>query len=322
MNDIQVDFVEIGFRSYFHSSFHGPCFFTTENFLQQLTIPAKVNLAVMINAAELIKLSDNNISLSRLFVPACDSCISLVRIAAHPSEIFSISSSILELIDIGYKVAINIMQASQLDKLKVADICNFASTFNLSALYLADSMGSMRPSDVRYLSSIFFQYYDGPLGLHTHDNLGLALENSLTALDCGFQWLDSTVMGMGRGPGNLSTEYIALELQRSFNKRLDISSLLSLISDVFLDLKAHYRWGTNPHYFFCGLNSIHPSFAQNMLSDSRYSYTDVFTSLSRIKDQDCKRFDPCLLDETSLHSLSLSVHFHLLLYLIMKMFCC
>ena len=109
----------------------------------------------MINAAELIKLSDNNISLSRLFVPACDSCISLVRIAAHPSEIFSISSSILELIDIGYKVAINIMQASQLDKLKVADICNFSSTFNLSALYLADSMGAMRPSDVRYLSSIF-----------------------------------------------------------------------------------------------------------------------------------------------------------------------
>ena len=128
MNDIQVDFVEIGFRSYFHSSFHGSCFFTTENFLQQLTIPAKLNLAVMINAAELIKLSDNNISLSRLFVPACDSCISLVRIAAHPSEIFSISSSILELIDIGYKVAINIMQASQLDKLKVADICNFVST--------------------------------------------------------------------------------------------------------------------------------------------------------------------------------------------------
>ena len=179
----------------------------------------------------MIKLSDNNISLSRLFVPACDSHIPSPN-RSSSIEIFSISSSILELIDIGYKVAINIMQASQLDKLKVADICNFASTINLSALYLADSMGSMRPSDVRYLSSIFSQYYDGPLGLHTHDNLGLALENSLTALDCGFQWLDSTVMGMGRGPGNLSTEYIALELQRSFNKRLDLSSLLSLISDV------------------------------------------------------------------------------------------
>ena len=36
-----------------------------------------------------------------------------------------------------------------------------------------------------------------------------------------------------------------------------------------------------------------------MLSDSRYSYTDVFTSLSRIKDQDCKLLDPCLLDEAS-----------------------
>ena len=34
-----------------------------------------------------------------------------------------------------------------------------------------------------------------------HDNLGVALSNSLMAYDQGVNWIDSTVTGMGRGPG-------------------------------------------------------------------------------------------------------------------------
>ena len=41
-----------------------------------------------------------------------------------------------------------------------------------------------------------------------HNNLNLALKNSITAIKNGFNWIDSTILGMGRGPGNLKTEDI------------------------------------------------------------------------------------------------------------------
>ena len=44
------------------------------------------------------------------------------------------------------------------------------------------------------------------MGIHAHDNLGLALKNSISAYKNGANWIDSTILGMGRGPGNVKTE--------------------------------------------------------------------------------------------------------------------
>ena len=46
----------------------------------------------------------------------------------------------------------------------------------------------------------------GDIGIHAHDNLGKALTNSL-CMEIKF-WIDSTIMGMGRGPGNVKTELL------------------------------------------------------------------------------------------------------------------
>ena len=56
-------------------------------------------------------------------------------------------------------------------------------------------------------------FWKGPMGIHTHDNMGKALENSIAATKNSIEWIDSTVTGMGRGPGNTKTEYAILEFQ-------------------------------------------------------------------------------------------------------------
>ena len=40
------------------------------------------------------------------------------------------------------------------------------------------------------------------------------MENSMIALNNGVNWIDSTVLGMGRGPGNVKTENLILELEK------------------------------------------------------------------------------------------------------------
>ena len=86
--------------------------------------------------------------------------------------------------------------------------------------------------------------------------MGKALENSLEAIKSKVNWIDCTVTGMGRGPGNTKTEYLILELKRKFEKNEKFIDLLNLIKNYFEPLK-RYKWGSNP-YYFVGLNSIHP----------------------------------------------------------------
>ena len=40
----------------------------------------------------------------------------------------------------------------------------------------------------------------------------VAMQNTLTAFNAGATWLGSTITGMGRGPGNVATEYLASEM--------------------------------------------------------------------------------------------------------------
>ena len=58
------------------------------------------------------------------------------------------------------------------------------------------------------------------LGIHTHDNLERALSNTLTSIKEGVTWVDSTITGMGRGPGNTKTEYLILEIDKLLKKKV------------------------------------------------------------------------------------------------------
>ena len=66
------------------------------------------------------------------------------------------------------------------------------------------------------------------LGIHTHNNLGLALSNTVTAIKRGVKGVDSTVMGMGRGAGNAQTEYLIIEIQSLLKKKINVMPLLKL----------------------------------------------------------------------------------------------
>ena len=82
------------------------------------------------------------------------------------------------------------------------------------------------------------------------------MANSLAAIDAGVTWVDATIRGMGRGPGNARTEYLAVELSRRSMVDLDVQPLLdmgaaavyppgSVIADTAADLieKLNLRLG-------------------------------------------------------------------------------
>ena len=104
-------------------------------------------------------------------------------------------------------------------------------------MYFADSTGSLNSKRTSEITNIFKKYWDGHLGIHAHDNMGKAMENSITAIEKGANWVDSTVLGMGRGPGNVTTESLIIELEKKFNKKVNYSELLKLVDEDFMPMK-------------------------------------------------------------------------------------
>lgn len=293
-----VDYVELGFRSFDVSSgFKGAFAYTTDNVICSLNIPEELNVGVMVNASEIVNHAQGAVEATKLlFVPKEDSPVSLVRFACHVHEFERTLVACDWLKEVGYKVGINLMQIADRSDEEITEIAQAASNHSLDVLYFADSLGSMLPEQCAHIVRILRTHWRGALGIHTHDNMGRAIVNTLKAIEEGVTWIDSTVTGMGRGPGNAQTEYILIELEKYRQYRLNIIPLLGLIKNHFQPLKDSCGWGINPYYHLAGKYGIHPTYIQEMLSDQRYNSEDILAVIEHLSQEGGKRFSPTTLE--------------------------
>lgn len=289
---ISANFIELGFRGFPQEGFCGGCAYTTDNFIRGLTIPKGTNIGVMVNASELVDYPEGvETALNQLFAPATESSVSLVRIACHFHQVEPILAGVNWLKKQGYRVGVNLMQVADRAEEEIKQLAKLASQSPLDVLYFADSMGSMTPEQTSEIIRILRQGWFGELGIHTHDNMGQALANSLQAVQDGVTWIDGTVLGMGRGAGNVKTEYLAIELDSFRPERsCNITNLMGLIRKYFTPLQQKYGWGTNTYYYLAGKYGIHPTYIQEMLSNVRYNEEDILAVIDHLKLSGGKKF--------------------------------
>ena len=263
MKAAQIDIVELGFRFLKNKGFKGPCAYTTDDFLRSLDIPSGLSIGVMVNGSDLCTDLGCIAALERLFpAPAFASPVDLVRIACHFQDLPMALPAAGWLAERGYRVGFNLMQIADRTHEEVVKLTRLARDWPVEVLYFADSMGSMSGDDVAKIVGWLREGWDGPLGIHTHDNMGLALSNTLRAQAEGVSWLDSTVTGMGRGPGNARTEELVIEAETIWDRRPNLVLLLALIRRYFGPMKIKHGWGTNPFYYLAGKYGIHPTYIQ------------------------------------------------------------
>jgi len=286
-----VDYVELGFRSFDKSGFRGACAYTTDGFIRSLPIPDGLKVGVMMNAAEIVKHAEGPVTAVKLmFKPASESPVKLVRFACHLHEFEPTLPACSWLKSAGYEVGINLMQVADRSEQEIERVAQAAAAYPLDALYFADSLGSMDPGQTATIVRALRRRWKGALGIHTHDNMGRALANTLRAIEEGVTWVDSTVTGMGRGPGNAQTEYLVIELGRLRGKKSNLAPLLALISGHFKPMQDQHGWGSNPYYYLAGLYGIHPTYVQEMLGDPRYGEPEILSVIEHLRTVGGKRF--------------------------------
>jgi 4-hydroxy 2-oxovalerate aldolase len=292
MAEISVDYVELGLRGLNNNGFKGACAYTTDHFINSLIIPNGLKIGVMVNASELIKHPEGvGAVLSKLFAPAAESPVSLVRVACHVHEFEQALPAANWLKNQGYMVGYNLMQIADRSEEEIKNLAYAASNYPLDVLYFADSLGGLKPDDTARIIEIIRQAWNGPIGIHTHDNMGYALANSIRAVEEGVSWVDGTVTGMGRGPGNAKTEYLAIELESRRQVAGNITPLMKIIVEYFKPMQHECGWGTNAFYYLAGKYGIHPTYIQEMLSDSRYIEEDILAVIEHLKTEGGKKFN-------------------------------
>lgn len=297
-----VDIVEIGFRMPAQPTFLGPFAYSTDAYLRTLPIPDGMTIAVMVNADDLISAGvDAATSVDALFSPAAESPASVVRIAAHLRHVPRCREVAERLSSLGYRVILNVMQAGSYPAEELTRIAADVDGWGIiEVLYFADSLGNMDANSVRATAAAFAAGWRKPIGFHSHNNRGMAVVNTLAAIDAGVNFVDATIQGMGRGAGNAQTEALLVELARRGATRYLPEAVFSLVLGDFADLQKRYEWGQNLYYYLAAEYGIHPTYVQELLSDTRYGPEDVLAAIRFLRETGAKSFNAETLTQATL----------------------
>ncbi len=98
---------------------------------------------------------------------------------------------------------------------------------------LADSAGYLLPDDVKARVDKLVNGLDIPVGFHAHNNLSLAVANSIAAVETGATYIDATCRGLGAGAGNTQIEVLAAVFNRmGYNTGMDMYAIQDVAEDI------------------------------------------------------------------------------------------
>ena len=98
---------------------------------------------------------------------------------------------------------------------------------------LADSAGNLSPGEVKARISLLNEKLNIPVGFHAHNNLGLAIANSLAAVEEGAKYIDCTCRGLGAGAGNCQEEvFIAVLKRLGYSCAVNMDKIVDVAENV------------------------------------------------------------------------------------------
>lgn len=158
---------------------------------------------------------------------------SAVRVATHVTEADVSQQHIAAAKDIGMFTCGFLMMVHMSEPSAVAEQAKLMEGYGADYINLADSAGFLLPDDVKRRVEAVRDAVNIPVGFHAHNNLGLAVANSLAAVESGAEYIDATLRGLGAGAGNTQLEIFAGVLQRQgYETGLDFYGLMDLAENV------------------------------------------------------------------------------------------
>lgn len=182
----------------------------------------------------------------------------------------------------GYKVFAQPMLTMRYTADEIQQMVHAANEMGAYALYFVDSYGYMQADDVRHLFRVYDKGLDPSvrIGFHAHNNMNLAFSNALTFLsqqtDRGII-VDSCVLGIGQGAGNLQTEIIADHMNQKYRTNYDYEEILNAC-EIIEKYWTRNAWGYSLTYLLPAIHKV----AYKYSVDLRYRHGLTPVQIDRI----------------------------------------
>lgn len=157
----------------------------------------------------------------------------------------------------------NFMKSYTLTPQKFVEFAMVSEKYGADLVYIVDSAGGMLPSQVERYIDLIKEKTNLLIGFHGHDNLGLAMANSLQAIKSGVFIIDGTMQGIGRGAGNASTEALVAIFLKYLNSKPNYD--INLITNFSRNhIKPLFSRELEIFNLYCGIYDFHSSFQEDL----------------------------------------------------------
>lgn len=184
--------------------------------------------------------------------------VSFVRIGANADEIDRAKEYVQEAKRLGLEAMVNFMKTYIITPEEFAEKAKVMEDYGADCIYIVDSSGGMLPEQIGDYFNELRKHSDIKVGFHGHDNLNMAVSNSIHAIRLGFDFVDCTMQGIGRSMGNAASETLIMALEKDgYYTKFDIPRLLEY--GYVVNQYIAKRNAQNPLDLVCGYADFHSS---------------------------------------------------------------
>ncbi|WP_044749518.1 4-hydroxy-2-oxovalerate aldolase [Bacillus alveayuensis] len=157
----------------------------------------------------------------------------MARIATHVTEADVSAQHIGLAKKLGMETVGFLMMAHSAPVEKLVEQAKLMESYGADVVYVVDSAGALLPHEVRERISALKNALQIEVGFHGHNNLSLAMANTLVAIEEGATRIDGSVRCMGAGAGNTQTEVLVAVLDRlGIQTGIDLYKIMDLAEEI------------------------------------------------------------------------------------------
>ena len=225
-------------------------------------------------------------TINRDLMRAIDAGVDVVCIGSHCTETDTTQRHIEYVQQREKKAYGNLMMTHMASKEILVEECLKSESYGVDGIIIMDSAGAYLPKDVTEKISALVAALDVPIGFHAHNNLGLAVANSIAAVEAGATILDCSARGFSAGAGNAQIEVLVAVLEKmGYYTGINLYKILDA-SDIAEEILMEVIPSTKSVNIVSGLAGVFSGFVKHVERISRQynvDSRDVFFELGHKK---------------------------------------
>jgi 4-hydroxy 2-oxovalerate aldolase len=247
-----IDYMEFGYRSsreLFPSSDYGAWKYCDDEKMREIMegVESDMKISVMVDAHRVKE---------QHFAPADESPVDMIRVATYVKDMDKAIELANRTHDLGYETTVNIMAISKEIEPDLVEALDQLAKCPVDVVYVVDSFGALYCEQIEYLVKLYREHLPGKeVGVHCHNNQQLAYANTIEGIIHNANYVDGSLYGIGRGPGNCCLELIVGFLK---NPKFNLTPILKVIQDYMLPMREELEWGYLIPYMITGVQNEHP----------------------------------------------------------------